>query len=119
MNPNASSQDCMRVVLELVTNKISTLSKPQEKTSGGQSFTYVETDFIKALKNGYVIEIQEPTTIMQPGVMVGLNSLLEQEGSITLPTGEIINRHPDAVVVVTTNVSYEGCRGRTKASSTG
>lgn len=111
MNPNASSQDCMRVVLELVTNKISTLSKPQEKTSGGQSFTYVETDFIKALKNGYVIEIQEPTTIMQPGVMVGLNSLLEQEGSITLPTGEIINRHPDAVVVVTTNVSYEGCRG--------
>lgn len=47
---------------------------------------------------------------MQPGVLVGLNSLLEQTGSITLPTGEIIKRHPDAVVVVTTNVSYEGCR---------
>lgn len=43
--------------------------------------------------------------------MVGLNSLLEQNGSITLPTGEIIHRHPDAVVVVTTNISYEGCRG--------
>ena len=48
---------------------------------------------------------------MQPGVLVGLNSLLEQEGSITLPTGEIIQRHPDAVVIVTTNVTYEGCRG--------
>ena len=71
----------------------------------------METDFLKALKHGYVVEIQEPTTIVQPGVMVGLNSLLEQEGSITLPTGEIIERHPDAVVVVTTNVSYEGCRG--------
>lgn len=23
----------------------------------------------------------------------------------------MIHRHPDAVVVVTTNVSYEGCRG--------
>lgn len=57
------------------------------------------------------IEIQEPSTIVQPGVLVGLNSLLEQTGSITLPTGEIIERHPDAVVVVTTNVSYEGCRG--------
>ena len=45
------------------------------------------------------------------GVLVGLNSLLEQGGSITLPTGEVIHRHPDAVVVVTTNVSYEGCRG--------
>ena len=48
---------------------------------------------------------------MQPGVLVGLNSLLEQSGSITLPTGEIIQRHPDTVVVVTTNISYEGCRG--------
>ena len=66
---------------------------------------------VKALKNGYVVEIQEPTVIMQPGVLVGLNSLLEQEGSITLPTGEIVKRHPDAVVVVTTNTSYEGCRG--------
>ena len=28
-----------------------------------------------------------------------------------MPTGEIIQRHPDAVVVVTTNTSYEGCRG--------
>jgi MoxR-like ATPase len=48
---------------------------------------------------------------MQPGVLVGLNSLLEQSGSITLPTGEIIRRHPDAVIVVTTNIEYEGCRG--------
>ena len=71
----------------------------------------METDFLKALKNGYVVEIQEPTTIVQPGVLVGLNSLLEQTGSITLPTGEIIERHPDAVVVITTNISYEGCRG--------
>ncbi len=44
-------------------------------------------------------------------MLVGLNSLLEQSGSITLPTGEIIKRHPDTVVIVTTNVSYEGCRG--------
>ena len=48
---------------------------------------------------------------MQPGVLVGLNSLLEQGGSITLPTGEVIQRHPDTVIVVTTNVTYEGCRG--------
>lgn len=94
------------------TEKVQQLSKRAENhQSSGQSYTYVETDFIKALKNGYVIEIQEPSTIMQPGVLVGLNSMLEQSGSITLPTGEIINRHPDAVVVVTTNISYEGCRG--------
>lgn len=110
-NPAATSQDCMGIVLDLVTEKVKALSAHDgQETSSGQTYTYVETDFIKALKNGYVIEIQEPSTIMQPGVLVGLNSLLEQEGSITLPTGEIIQRHPEAVVIVTTNVSYEGCR---------
>lgn len=111
-NDAATSQDCMAIVMEKVTDKVQALSKRAEDTkNSGQSFTYVETDFIKALKHGYLIELQEPTTIVQPGVLVGLNSLLEQEGSITLPTGEIIERHPDTVVVVTTNVTYEGCRG--------
>lgn len=110
-NPLATSQDCMGIVLDRVTKKVTDLSaRPEEKSTSGQTYTYVETDFVKALKHGYLIEIQEPSTITQPGVLVGLNSLLEQEGSITLPTGEIIQRHPDAVVVVTTNVSYEGCR---------
>lgn len=108
----ATSQECMGVVMNLVTDKVRQLSKrAEEGQSNGQTYRYVDTDFIKALRYGYVIEIQEPSTIVQPGVLVGLNSLLEQSGSITLPTGEIIHRHPDAVVVVTTNTSYEGCRG--------
>lgn len=110
-NLAATVQDCMSVVLEKVTEKVQALSKRAEnRQSSGQNYTYVETDFVKALKHGYLVEVQEPSTINQPGVLVGLNSLLEQEGSITLPTGEIIRRHPDTVVIVTTNVSYEGCR---------
>jgi len=108
----ATSQDCMAEVMGRVTDKIQKLcSVKPETANAGQTYTYMETDFIRALKYGYLVEIQEPTTIMQPGVLVGLNSLLEQNGTITLPTGEVIRRHPDAVVVVTTNVSYEGCRG--------
>ena len=110
-NAAATSQDCMSIVLDRVTEKVRELSKTvKDKSSSGQTYRYVETDFVKALKHGYVIEIQEPSTIVQPGVLVGLNSLLEQSGSITFPTGEVIQRHPDAVVVVTTNTSYEGCR---------
>ena len=110
-NLAATVQDCMSVVLEKVTEKVQALSKRTEnRQNSGQNYTYVETDFVKALKHGYLVEVQEPSTIIQPGVLVGLNSLLEQEGSITLPTGEIIRRHPDTVVIVTTNVSYEGCR---------
>ena len=110
-NAAATSQDCMSIVLDRVTEKVCALSRRDENSkSSGQTYTYIETDFIKALKYGYVIEIQEPTTIVQPGVLPGLNSLLEQTGTITLPTGEVIERHPDAVVVVTTNIGYEGCR---------
>ncbi len=109
-DPTVTAQDCFAVIMERVMDKLKELSKPTD-SGGAQKFCYQETDFLKALKYGYVVEIQEPTTILQPGVLVGLNSLLEQEGSITLPTGEIIERHPDAVVVVTTNVDYEGCRG--------
>lgn len=110
-NLAATVQDCLSVVLEKVTEKVQALSKRTEnRQSSGQNYTYVETDFVKALKHGYLVEVQEPSTIIQPGVLVGLNSLLEQKGSITLPTGEIIRRHPDTVVIVTTNVSYEGCR---------
>lgn len=108
----ATAQDCMAEVMTQVTDKLQKLCAVKPETANaGQTYTYMETDFIRALKYGYVVEIQEPTTIMQPGVLVGLNSLLEQNGTITLPTGEVIRRHPDAVVVVTTNVSYEGCRG--------
>lgn len=110
--PNATTQECMALVMQRVTDKVQQLSyvKPDSKNAVGQTYSYTETDFIKALKNGYVIELQEPSTIMQPGVLVGLNSLLEQTGSITLPTGEIISRHPDSVVIITTNIDYEGCR---------
>lgn len=116
--PNASSQDCMAVVFDKVTEKVRQLSlaSGDDNQKTGQTYTYVETDFVRALKYGYCCEIQEPSTIMQPGVLVGLNSLLEQNGSITLPTGEVIKRHPDAVVIVTTNISYEGCRGINRAT---
>ena len=46
--------------------------------------------------------------------MVGLNSLLEQGGSITLPTGQVIKRHPDSIVVVMTNVDYDYLVGYTE-----
>lgn len=105
--PDATAQDCMTVLLNTVVKE----SAKACAGTGAVAYKYQDTDFIKALRYGYVIELQEPTTIMQPGVLVGLNSLLEQEGSITLPTGEVIKRHPDAVVIVTTNVTYEGCRG--------
>ena len=86
--------------------------KAQELGDGlnGNSFRYVDTPLVKAMRYGYLVELQEPTVIANPGVLVGLNSLLDRCASITLPNGERIQRHPETVVVVTTNTSYEGCK---------
>lgn len=107
---NAGYQDCVSALMRIVAEKITQLTAVSKDSGGEQRFRYVESDFIKAIKFGYACELQEPSTIMQPGVLVGLNSLLEQGGSITLPTGELVKRHPDAVIIITTNVDYEGCR---------
>ena len=60
------------------------------ENSSGQHFRYVETPLITAIRKGYLIEIQEPTVIANPGVLVGLNALLDRCASITLTTGEVV-----------------------------
>lgn len=60
--PDATSQDCMKVVLQLVTEKVWELSKTKDEKNSGPVYTYEETDFIRALKHGYLIEVQERAT---------------------------------------------------------
>ena len=95
---------------ETMKMKFDSIIATVRKNNGDDTkFIYTETPFIKAIKNGWVVEIQEPNVILSEGVLVGLNGLLA-EGRITLPTGETIERHPDCVVIFTTNVTYNGCR---------
>ena len=57
----------MSIVLDRVTEKVCALSRRDENSkSSGQTYTYIETDFIKALKYGYVIEIQELRQLSSP-----------------------------------------------------
>lgn len=75
---------------------------------------FAETPFLKAVRNGWVVEIQEPTLVINEGVLAGLNSLL-QEKTITLPTGEVVKRHRENIIIFTTNVDLEGCRNMNQA----
>ena len=104
--PDVTEEDVFNKLLEVMAAK----ARAEQPAQSRQGFRYVDTPFVQALRYGYVVEIQEPTVIANPGVMVGLNSLLDRCNSITLPTGEVIRRHPDCVVIVTTNIGYEGCR---------
>lgn len=72
-------------------------------------YRFYPSEILRALEKGYLLEIQEPTVIRDASVMVALNSALEANGMLNTPTG-LVRRHPDSVVVITTNRNYQGTR---------
>ena len=116
---NVTCEKCMSKAYQMSTGEkkdvtigeyVSFLLSQGSNTSNDGQFMYVESPLVKAVRNGWVVEIQEPTTIVQAGVLPGLNSLLDAPGSIFLPNGEVVQRHPDCITVATTNLNYQGCR---------
>ena len=84
-----------------------------EKKASSQ-YIYQESDFVRAIRNGWVVEIQEAAAITNPAVLTGLNKILNMaemtaEGML-LPDNTRLKRHPESIVILTTNVNYEGCR---------
>lgn len=75
----------------------------------GVTYNYYPSEIVRAYENGWLLEIQEPTVIRDAAVLMALNSALEPEGSINLPT-RIAHRHPDFIAVITTNRGYNGSR---------
>jgi len=83
-----------------------------EKLGKSSDFVFQKSTIIRAIENGWVVEIQEPTVIKRASVLVSLNALLEDdlsEAQMTLANGEVVQRHRDAVVIMTANPDYIGC----------
>lgn len=99
-----TEDDVLQKLIEIAAARLAPSDEP------GQRIRYVDSPLIEAIRYGYLVEIQEPSCIANPGVLVGLNSLLDNCQVITLPTGERVQRHPDTVIIVTTNSDYAGCR---------
>lgn len=72
-------------------------------------YKFYPSEIVRAIEKGYLLEIQEPTVIRDASVLVALNSALEANGMLNLPTG-MIKRHPDCVIIITTNRNYQGNR---------
>lgn len=96
-----------QIMTELVA--LAAKKKPSEQSSG-VPIRFIESEIVKAFRNGWLIEIQEAATILQAGVLSALNSIMEPNGRLELPTGECVYRHPDTIVVITTNRNYAGCQ---------
>ena len=100
-----TEDDVLQKLIEIAVGNL-----VEKEETPGQRIRYVDPPLVEAIRYGYVCELQEPSCIANPGVLVGLNSLLDNCQVITLPTGERVKRHPDTVIIVTTNSDYSGCR---------
>lgn len=104
---NVSEDDVYKQLIDTIFDE---MHQYYASKTSQQHFRYVDTPLVEAIRNGYLVEIQEPTVIANPGVLVGLNSLLDRCNSVFLPNGEAVQRHPDTVIIVTTNNDYAGCK---------
>ena len=104
-NPEAGENECFAALV----SKLMAYCKHEPGLFGGENskFKIVYSDLTLGFLRGWLVELQEMNTILKPGVLVGLNNILEN-GQLRLPTGEIIRRHPDTVIVFTQNVGYAG-----------
>ena len=100
INEDVTEADCMDAMSQ----------KYEELFSKSSGFIKVESSFIQAFKNGWLIEVQEANTCAKSGTLVALNSALDSCAQIITPYGEVIKRHPDCVVVMTANIGYAGRR---------
>lgn len=82
---------------------------------GSGGFKYVMGPMMQACQKGYVCEISEADLILKQGTLGEFNPLLDKTGTYPLSTGEIVKRHPDAVLIFTMNGDYEGCRNINQA----
>ena len=84
--------------------------KGYHKAKSEKDFVLKESEIVKACREPCVLEIQEPATIEKPGTLVRLNSLFDEGACTDLMNGETLIRHPNAVIILTTNLTYAGCQ---------
>ena len=81
-----------------------------QNCSSSNGFKRIESNYIKGLMNGYLVEVQEASRIKDSGVLVGLNEYDRPNAVLPLVDGTYSRRDPNALVIYTDNVGYNSCR---------
>lgn len=89
--------------------KVDIASSGKEPMKVRNQFKMVEANYAKAIRNGWICEIQEMSRVRDQGVFAGLNELDRPNSKMQLIDGSILTRHPDALIVATDNVGLESC----------
>jgi len=80
------------------------------KDGQAPSFKLVEAPYAQALKNGWLVEVQESSRIQKQGALVGLNEFSRPGARIIMANGKSFVRQALAMVIFTDNLGYTTCR---------
>lgn len=76
------------------------------KSINGKEILYEDTPVVKALKNGWVCEIQELSVATNQGAETFFNPILDKSRTFEDASGKTFNVHPDALLIFTFNPNY-------------
>lgn len=99
--PDVSCEECLAACYEAAADA---------RGSSTARFKLVESNFVRALRKGYICEVQEMSRIRDAGIMVTLNEYDRAGAMIPRVDGTTARRHQDAMVIYTDNVGYVSCR---------
>lgn len=98
-----------RVLTSEVMQRVKDLSAKLKSSSSEVKYEYMPTNIVKAIQNGWVLELQEATCLKDQSALSCLFDALEREsvGVVNTIAGDIY-RHPDFICITTQNVGYNG-----------
>ena len=82
---------------------LSTVLEKAEENGANKEYHYVPSPVVDIYEHGGVLELQEPASVKDVSVLTALYNVLEPGSSMTTPTGRRILRHPNCVVIITSN----------------
>ena len=81
-----------------------------DKTLKNGNLDEIESVFLQMIQTPSVLVIDE-YKLAQPDVLAGLNDFLDHDQAKVLPNGKKYNRHPDCIIILTTNPqAYAGVK---------
>ncbi len=103
----ATQEDCLAAYANAVAERaVAAAGKETSKSL----FKVVESNYVKALRKGWIVEVQEMSRIRDAGVLVGLNEFDRAGARIPMVDGTSVTRHVDSIVIYTDNVGYVSCK---------
>lgn len=117
--PSCDSQKAYAELSRVVMTKVKDLMNKVKSVSGGDGvrYKYIPSEIVRAIQNGWILELQEPSCMLQQGMLSCLFDVLDKDsiGVLNTITGPI-KRHPDFMVLATTNRKYKGTKPLNEAA---